>query len=71
MGGMLPFTLYGFPPPAKLEVVLLEHYTSHAYLEAAEDTAHYDDVFNHLRASALSARKSEELIAGIAGELAT
>lgn len=68
-GGMLPFTLYGFPAPAQLEVVLLEHFTSHAYLEAADDTAHYGDVFNHLRASALSPLDSETLILRIADEL--
>lgn len=70
-GGMLPFTLYGFPAPAQLEVVLLEHFTSHAYLEAADDTAHYGDVFNHLRASALSPLESEALILQIADELSS
>ncbi|MFH0242760.1 helix-turn-helix domain-containing protein [Streptomyces sp. HK10] len=68
-GGMLPFTLYGFPAPAQLEVVLLEHFTSHAYLEAADDTAHYNSVFDHIRASALSPLESEALILQIADEL--
>jgi transcriptional regulator with XRE-family HTH domain len=68
-GGMLPFTLYGFPAPAELEVVVLEHFTSHAYLESANDTGLYNSAFDHIRASALSPLDSEALILNIADEL--
>ncbi|GAA0339387.1 helix-turn-helix domain-containing protein [Streptomyces turgidiscabies] len=61
-GGMLPFLLYSFPAPAELEVVLLENFTSHAYLESAEDTTHYNSVFDHVRATALSPLESESAI---------
>ncbi|MFD4629330.1 helix-turn-helix domain-containing protein [Streptomyces sp. NPDC058284] len=69
-GGMLPFLLYSFPAPAELEVVLLENFTSHAYLESAEDTRHYTSAFDHIRAAALSALESESLITKVARELA-
>ncbi|WP_405881408.1 DUF5753 domain-containing protein [Streptomyces sp. NBC_01136] len=70
MGGPIPFLIYRFPPPSGLEVVLLENFTSHAYLEAPEDTTHYGNVFNHLCATALNALESEALILDIANELA-
>lgn len=69
-GGMLPFLLYSFPPPTELEVVLLESFTSHAYLEGPGDTAHYNGVFDHVRATAMSALDSEALMADLADELA-
>ncbi|WP_406342963.1 helix-turn-helix domain-containing protein [Streptomyces sp. NBC_00648] len=69
-GGMLPFLIYSFPAPTELEVVLLESFTSHAYLEGPEDTAHYNSVFDHVRATALSALDSEALIVRLADELA-
>ncbi|MEV0261693.1 helix-turn-helix transcriptional regulator [Streptomyces sp. NPDC050617] len=69
-GGMLPFSLYNFPAPTDLEVVLLESFTSHAYLDGPEDTAHYSSVFDHVRAAALSALDSEALIVSSADELA-
>ncbi|MFE7117965.1 helix-turn-helix domain-containing protein [Streptomyces sp. NPDC057654] len=69
-GGMLPFSLYSFPAPTDLEVVLLESFTSHAYLEGPEDTAHYNSVFDHVRATALSPLDSEALIVSSADELA-
>ncbi|GAB3127234.1 helix-turn-helix transcriptional regulator [Streptomyces calidiresistens] len=67
-GGMLPFHLYSFPAPAALEVVLLEHLTSHAYLESATDTAHYTRVFDHIRATALGPMESEAYIQRLAKE---
>ncbi|MGH4033706.1 helix-turn-helix domain-containing protein [Actinomycetota bacterium Odt1-20B] len=69
-GGMLPFLLYGFPAPTELEVVLLESFTSHVYLDSAEDTQHYTNAFDHIRATALSPLESETLIKKTASELA-
>jgi transcriptional regulator with XRE-family HTH domain len=69
MGGPMPFIIYRFPPPSWLEVVLVENLTSHGYLEAPDDTTHYNSVFNHLRAAALSPLDSETLITKIAAEL--
>ncbi|WP_330290808.1 helix-turn-helix domain-containing protein [Streptomyces sp. NBC_00576] len=65
-GGPYPFLIYSFPPPAGLEVVLLENFASHAYLETREDTARLGGAFDHLRAAALSAMESESRIMGIA-----
>ncbi|MEH0423597.1 Scr1 family TA system antitoxin-like transcriptional regulator [Streptomyces sp. B21-083] len=65
-GGPYPFLIYSFPPPAGLEVVLLENFASHAYLETREDTARLGGAFDHLRAAALSAMESESRIIGIA-----
>lgn len=70
MGGPAPFLSYQFPPPSGLDVVLLENLTSHAYLEAPEDTAHYGRVFDHLRATALNPLESEALIGSVAEGLA-
>jgi len=65
-GGPYPFLIYSFPPPAGLEVVLLENFASHAYLETREDTARLGGAFDHLRAAALSAMESESRIVRIA-----
>ncbi|MET8741942.1 hypothetical protein [Streptomyces sp. NPDC004728] len=40
------------------------------YLEGPGDTAHYNGVFDHVRATALSALDSEALMADLADELA-
>ncbi len=69
-GGPYPFLIYSFPPPAGLEVVLLENFASHAYLETREDTARLGGAFDHLRAAALSAMESEARIIEIAEGLA-
>lgn len=69
-GGPYPFLIYSFPPPAGLEVVLLENFASHAYLETREDTARLGQAFDHLRAAALSALDSESRIIEIAEGLA-
>lgn len=65
-GGPYPFLIYSFPPPAGLEVVLLENFASHAYLETREDTARLGSAFDHLRAAALGAMESESRIIEIA-----
>ncbi|WP_406288278.1 helix-turn-helix domain-containing protein [Embleya sp. NBC_00896] len=69
-GGPTPFSIYGFPPPSGMEVVSLENITSHAYLERAQDTAHYSKVFADLRGIALSPLESEAFIAARADQLA-
>ncbi|WP_407698809.1 Scr1 family TA system antitoxin-like transcriptional regulator [Streptomyces acidicola] len=51
------------------QVVLLENFASHAYLESREDTVRLSSAFDHLRASALSALESEARIVRIAEEL--
>ncbi|WP_241845035.1 helix-turn-helix domain-containing protein [Streptomyces silvensis] len=68
-GGPYPFLIYSFPPPAGFEVVLLENFASHAYLESREDTVRLGGAFDHLRAAALSALDSESRISEIAEEL--
>jgi transcriptional regulator with XRE-family HTH domain len=68
-GGLMPFVIFSFPEPADLGVVLLEHYTSHAFLEHPNDTSYYGTAFDHHRAAALSPLDSESLILRIADEL--
>ncbi|MFF7234145.1 Scr1 family TA system antitoxin-like transcriptional regulator [Streptomyces sioyaensis] len=68
-GGPFPFTIYRFPEPSEMEVVVLENHTSQTYLEAPRDTGFYGDVFNHLRAAALGPIESQSLIRDISGQL--
>lgn len=60
---------HDFPAPAELEVAVLEQFTSHVYLESADDTAHYNSAFDYIRAAALSPLDSEALILHIAEDL--
>jgi transcriptional regulator with XRE-family HTH domain len=68
-GGPYAFTTYRFPEPSEMEVVVLEHHMSQSYLEAQGDTRYYGEVFDHLRATALSAIDSLSLIREIAEQL--
>lgn len=68
-GGPFPFTIYRFAAPSEMEVVVLENHTAHSYLETPRDTGFYGDVFNHLRAAALSPIESQTQIREIAGQI--
>ncbi len=68
-GGPYSYLIYSFPPPAELEVALLENFAGHAYLESREDTVRLGGAFDHLGASALSTLDSEARIVQIAGEM--
>lgn len=63
-----PFTILGFPEPADLDVVYVEYLANGLYLESADEIALYSSVFDHLRASALSAHESLAFVAKVAVE---
>lgn len=63
------FVILGFPLRGDLDVVYVESHTSSLYLEREDDLVHYTDMFNRLRATALDAEPSRNLISDIAKEL--
>lgn len=63
------FNLYSYPDPMDLDVVHISHLDSALSLEEDETVAKYRWAFERLRASALSAEQSVELMASIADEL--
>ncbi|WP_335982863.1 helix-turn-helix domain-containing protein [Streptomyces sp. CA2R106] len=68
-GGPYPFAIYRFPEPSKMEVVVLENHTAPSYLETPSDTGYYGDVFDRLRAAALSPIDSQSFIGEVAKQL--
>jgi transcriptional regulator with XRE-family HTH domain len=65
-----PFTILEFAEAADPAVVYLEHLTGSLFLESEDEFRHYTVVFNRLRAEALEAGQSVDLIAQIAADLA-
>jgi transcriptional regulator with XRE-family HTH domain len=68
-GGPYPLSIYRFPEPSEMEVVVLENQTAHSYLETPADTGFYRDVFDRLRAAALSPIDSQSFIGEVAKQL--
>jgi transcriptional regulator with XRE-family HTH domain len=64
-----PFVILDFPSSEDPPVVYLETATDGLYLEETAETERYNLMFDHLRASALSARESASLIARLADEM--
>jgi transcriptional regulator with XRE-family HTH domain len=64
-----PFVILDFPSSEDPPVVYLETGTDGLYLEETAEIERYNLVFDHLRASALSARESASLIARLAEEM--
>ena len=64
-----PFVILDFPTSEDPPVVYLETATDGLYLEETAETERYNLMFDHLRASALSARESASLIARLAEEM--
>lgn len=64
------FVLLSFPEPGDPDVVYLETDTSSLYLEEEQQIGRYAEIFDHLRATALSPRESVALIEVIAAEFA-
>ncbi len=64
------FVLLSFPEHADNDVVYLESDTSSLYLEEPQQIGRYGEVFDHLRATALSPRESLGLIDAVAAEYA-
>ena len=64
-----PFTLLEFADPADPAVVYLEHLTGSLILENEEEVLRYRLLFDHLRAAALGAGPSADLVARAAADL--
>lgn len=60
------FVLLSFPEPGDADVVYLETDTSSLYLEEAPEITRYDEIFSHLRVSALAPRESAAFIDALA-----
>lgn len=57
-----PFVILSFPEAADTDVVYLENETSSLYLEEPDEIERYSDLFDHMRAVALSPDDSAALI---------
>ncbi len=64
------FVLLSFPEPGDPDVVYLETDTSSLYLEETQEISRYGEIFDHLRATALSPRESVAFIEAVAAEFA-
>ncbi len=65
-----PFVLLSFHEQGDADVVYLETDTSSLYLEEAQEIGRYGEVFDHLRATALSPRESIAFLDAVAAEFA-
>ncbi|MGP3948870.1 Scr1 family TA system antitoxin-like transcriptional regulator [Streptomyces sp. 7N604] len=63
-----PFVILAFPDPTP-DLVWLENPKNSVYLEAPDDVENYREVFDHLRACALSPAETRTRIAQIIKEL--
>ena len=64
------FEILGFPEPIDPDVVYLENMASALFLEEPEDINRYVQVFDYLRATALSPQATSDMLAAAAEELA-
>lgn len=62
------FEILGFPDPVDPDVVYLENMASALFLEDPSDIARYVQVFDYLRAAALSPQATRAMLAGAAEE---
>lgn len=63
------FHILGFPEPADPPVVYLQYRRGSLYLEEPEDLAEYTELYEHLRAVALSPDQSIDLLTQVAQEM--
>lgn len=63
------FEILGFPEPIDPDVVYLENMASALFLEEPDDIARYVQVFDYLRATALSPQASGDMLRAAAEEL--
>jgi transcriptional regulator with XRE-family HTH domain len=63
------FAILGFPEPVDPDVIYLENMASALFLEEPDDVASYVQVFDYLRAAALSPRDSADMLRTAAEEL--
>lgn len=64
------FEILGFPEPIDPDVIYLENMASALFLEEPDDVARYVQVFDYLRATALSPQASGDMLSSAAEELA-
>jgi hypothetical protein len=64
------FEILGFPEPIDPDVVYLENMASALFMEEPEDISRYVQVFDYLRATALSPQATSDMLAAAAEELA-
>jgi transcriptional regulator with XRE-family HTH domain len=64
------FEILGFPEPIDPDVVYLENMSSALFLEEPEDITRYVQVFDYLRATALSPQATSDMLRTAAEELA-
>lgn len=69
-GALGSFSILEFPETVHSPVAYIESQAGDAYLEREEDMRRVTLIYTHLRAAALSASKSRELIAALAKDLA-
>ncbi|WP_214110633.1 helix-turn-helix domain-containing protein [Acrocarpospora catenulata] len=65
-----PLAILAFPDPEDGDIVFLESAGGELYLEEADQVRRYAQVFDHLRAAALSPEKSREKIESVEKEMA-
>jgi transcriptional regulator with XRE-family HTH domain len=63
------FEVLGFPEPIDPDVVYLENMASALFLEESADVAHYVQVFDYLRATALGPQATSDMLTAAAEEL--
>jgi hypothetical protein len=63
------FTILSFTEPVESDLIVLDATTSDLYLESAEDLRRYQQVFNLLRAAALTPNDSTSMLVALRGEL--
>jgi hypothetical protein len=62
------FEILGFPEPVDPDVVYLENMASALFLEEPADITRYAQVFDYLRATALSPQATSAMLASAAEE---
>jgi transcriptional regulator with XRE-family HTH domain len=65
------FVLVSFPEQGDPDIVYIETDTSSLYLEEPQEIGRYGEIFDHLRATALSPRDSAAFIDAVASEFAS
>jgi hypothetical protein len=63
------FSILSFPDPRDAPMVYLENQVSSLYLEEDHEVQRYREVFEHLKATATSIRKSDEMIFRVMNDL--
>ncbi|HEX6469267.1 MAG TPA: helix-turn-helix transcriptional regulator [Streptosporangiaceae bacterium] len=63
-----PFDLFSLRPPGRLTVSVVEHFTQNSFVEAEQEVATHEQIFDHLLAAALNESRSLDVIERILSE---